>query len=237
MWINTKYRAMGNEIMDDFSLKGSALEKTLLDLDKVNKLLGGTRNTMGGLKKILSKTTHKGPIKVLDVGCGNGSILREIAEYGQKRNLNLNLMGIDANPHTISIARKMSSAYPNICFESMNVFSEEFKGVKADLFLCTLTLHHFDDEEIPKLLKLFLQNSKIGVVINDLQRSKIAYYLFQGFCAFFIKNEIARKDGLTSILRGFKRKDLLKYASSLSVESQEIISRWAFRYQWILTKN
>lgn len=228
---------MENEIMDNYNLQRGELEKILLDLDRVNKWLGGRKITINGIKKIISENSPQGTIKILDVGCGNGNMLREIAEFGKRNNLDLELVGIDVNKYAIEIAQKLAVNYPNISFKALNVFSGEFEEMKSDLVLCTLTLHHFNDKEIPYLLKLFLNNARLGVVINDLQRSKIAYYLFQGFSAVFIKNEIARKDGLTSILRGFKRKDLLKYSEGLSVESQEINTRWAFRYQWILTKN
>jgi hypothetical protein len=40
-------------------------------------------------------------------------------------------------------------------------------------------------------------------------------------------------DGLTSILRGFKRKDLENFSKELKVMPQ-IKWKWAFRYQWII---
>ena len=43
------------------------------------------------------------------------------------------------------------------------------------------------------------------------------------------------EDGLTSILRGFKRKDLEKFSKTLQVIPQ-IKWKWAFRFQWIIQK-
>jgi hypothetical protein len=99
-----------------------------------------------------------------------------------------------------------------------------------------LTLHHFKNEEILELLNIFKEQSQLGVIINDLQRSKIAYVLFQAFCRVFINNEIARKDGLTSILRGFKKNDLKKLATKIPAQTHSIEWKWAFRYRWILKK-
>lgn len=234
--VNTTYRTSREEIMDDFCLQGKMLEKILKDLDRVNKWLGGTSITINGMKKILARTSPaKNSIKIMDVGCGNGSMLRELAEFARKKKLKVELKGIDANPGAIIIARKEAKEYPEIFFETMDVFSESFENAKADIILCTLTLHHFKDEEIVKLLKIFLKNSTLGVIINDLHRSRAAYYLFQLFCGVFIKNEIARKDGLTSILRGFKKKELEKFSGKLDSVSSEISWKWAFRYQWIIT--
>lgn len=232
--IDTTFRTTDEEIMDDFQLKGKELEKTLRDLEKINKWLGGNEITINGIRKILSETSFSEKIKIVDIGCGNGSMLREISDYGRKNNLDLELKGIDANPHAIEIAKDLSKNYSETSFQTLNIFSEAFLEIKADIILCTLTLHHFKEDQISQLLNIFVKNSRLGIVVNDLQRSKFAYYLFQAFCAVFIDNEIARKDGLTSIRRAFKKEDLENLGKNLEVKSQEISWKWAFRYQWIL---
>lgn len=234
--IDTSKRTDADEIMDNFELKGGELEKTLRDLDHINKWLGGNKITLQGVKQLLCNHPKSAPVHIVDVGCGNGAILREIAKWGRSENYELELTGIDANPYAISIAERLSAYYPEINFDAIDIFSEKYKNKRFDVLLCTLTLHHFKDPQIEKLLDLFVKQVKIGVVINDLQRSKKAYHLFRAFCAVFIRNEIARKDGLTSILRGFKREDLQKFSRNISAQNQEIKWKWAFRYQWIIQK-
>lgn len=235
--INTRYRTIADEVMDDFELSGHELRNTLKDLDKINRWLGGNKITIDGLKEILERKKPQGKIKIVDTGCGSGNVLREIAIFGRKKGLSFELIGIDANPHAVKIAQEWSVDYPEISFLEMNLFSEDFETMEKDIILCTLTLHHFRDEQIRHLLKNFAGSVKIGVVINDLQRSATAYRLFQAFCTVFIDNEIARKDGLISILRGFRRKDLNSYAHDLKVKYQKVNWKWAFRYQWILVIN
>ena len=86
------------------------------------------------------------------------------------------------------------------------------------------------------LLKIFFSNSKIGIVINDLQRNSIAYRLFQVICFVFKLNEMSRDDGLISILRGFKKKELVDFSNELKLENYHIQWKWAFRYEWIISK-
>lgn len=234
--INTKDRSNRREIMDDFELQGEALRKTLDDLDKVNKWLGGNKVTLEGVEKTLKSACFAQPVSIMDVGCGNGSLLKEVADYGRSRGIKMKLQGVDANEHTISLARENTKDYPEITFEALDIFSEEFKAKEVDIILCTLTLHHFRDKEIEDILHNFSNICKLGIVINDLQRSRIAYYLFEAFCALFIKNEIARKDGLTSVLRSFKKDDLEWYGRNLNMRDQKIAWKWAFRYQWVLLK-
>ena len=113
--------------------------------------------------------------------------------------------------------------------------SEDFKKKTYDIALCTLFLHHFKNEEIISVLKTTIEKATIGVVVNDLHRHKLAYYLFK-LIGFFIKNKMVRQDGLTSILRSFKRKDLENIAKEIKVHFS-IQWKWAFRYLWVLKKD
>lgn len=234
--VSTKFRSEEREIMDDLDFKGQELESTLDDLDRVNRLLGGYKVTLQGIEKILGSACFSQPVEITDVGCGNGSMLRQVAKMGRSKGIKMKLKGVDISDHTIEIARKQSKDFPEISFERMDVTSEEFKNTKTDILLCTLTLHHFCDEEIENLLKILERSSQMGIVINDLHRSKTAYYLFKLYCAVFMRNEVAKKDGLTSILRGFKRKDLEWYGRNLKMRKQLLSWKWAFRFQWILLK-
>lgn len=234
--IDTSKRARESEIMDDFELKGPELEKTLSDLDNINKWLGGNKVTIQGIENLLKGRDREKVIKIIDVGCGNGSILREIARWGRSENYNFELLGIDANEHAIEIAERASAFYPEIKYRALNIFEKDFRDLRCDIIICTLTLHHFTDAEIQEITGNFYRQAKIGVVINDLHRSRQAYYLFRAFCKVFINNEIARKDGLTSILRGFKKEDIRKFAAEIPSEQQEIKWKWAYRYQWTIKK-
>lgn len=234
--IDTSARTNKSEIMDDFNLQGTELEKTLNDLDNINKWLGGNKITMQGIKKLLRDHPGDRPVHIVDVGCGNGAILREIATWGRSTPFKLKLTGIDANTHAIEIAERLSEYYPEINYSSLNIFSDEFHHNQYDIVLCTLTLHHFKDNEIKEIMNNFYRQANIGVVINDLHRSKQAYFLFRAFCKVFIRNKIARDDGLTSVLRGFKRKDLKKFAETIPARKQKIKWKWAYRYQWIIEK-
>lgn len=234
--VSTTFRSDEREIMDHLDFKGQELESTLDDLDRVNRLLGGYKVTLQGIEKILGSACFAQPVEITDVGCGNGSMLREVAKIGRSKGLRMKLKGLDISEHTIAIARKQSKDFPEISFERMDVTSEEFKNIRIDILLCTLTLHHFSDEEIEDLMKIFVSSCHMGIVINDLHRSKTAYYLFKLYCVFFMKNEVAKKDGLTSILRGFKRKDLEWYGRNLKMRKQLLSWKWAFRFQWILLK-
>ena len=218
--------------MDDFSLEGEELKEALDKIAIINQLLGGNKLTLQSVKELnLSKDRE---ITIVDVGCGNGDMLRTLATFGKKNNYIFKLIGIDANAFTINHAKKLSTNYPNISYECIDIFDEVFSEMKYDILLCTLTLHHFKKEQINYLLQLFSTQSTTGIVINDLHRSKIAYRLFQVMCFVFQLNKISREDGLISILRGFKKEELIAFSEGNDLKNYTIKWKWAFRYQWII---
>lgn len=231
MTINTKYRTEEEEIMDDFSLKGEELRDALDKIATINQFLGGNQLTLQGVKKIINA---KEEITIVDVGCGNGDMLRALADYGNKNNLKFNLIGIDANAFTVDYAIKLSKEYSNISYKCEDIFSEAFTQLKYDIVLCTLTLHHFKNSEIDYLIQLFSKQARLGIVINDLHRHSIAYRAFQVICFIFRLNKMSRQDGLVSILRGFKKQELIDFSERNNLKNYTIHWKWAFRYQWII---
>lgn len=232
MFINTRQRSNKTEIMDDFSMKGELLRDTLDKLGNINKWLGGNRVTISGIKKLLKGQPKDKIYTIIDLGCGHGDILRLVADYGRKAGYKLKLVGIDANQDTIDYANELSTDYPELSFENKDIFSEEFNQLKYDIALATLFLHHFKTEALEQLLKQLADNAKLGLVINDLHRSEIAYGLFK-LLSITINNQMIVEDGLTSILRAFKREDLEHLSKTLNLKS-EIRWKWAFRYQWLV---
>ena len=236
MALNTKYRTDKPEIMDDFAMEGEILRDALDKIAKINQLLGGNKLTLQGVQDLLPGISKLKEIVIVDVGCGNGDMLRTLADFGLKNNYKFRLIGIDANNFTISHAQKLSEKHTNISYSCQDIFIESFQELKYDIVLCTLTLHHFKDDEIIKLLSVFYANATIGIVINDLQRSAIAYRLFQALCVVFQLNDMSREDGLTSILRGFKKVELINFSNKLNFSKYKIQWKLAFRYQWIISK-
>ena len=235
MSINTKYRTNQSEIMDDFDMKGEVLRDALDKIAKINQLLGGNQLTLEGVKTIIKQKPTKDSLTIVDVGCGNGDMLRNLAHYAEKNKLDFKLIGIDANQFTVNYARELSLNYPTINYRCEDIFDKPFSALHYDIVLCTLTLHHFKEEEIINLLEVFKANTRLGIVINDLHRSAISYRLFQVLCFVFGLNTMSRKDGLVSILRGFKKQELENFSKKLNFTNYTIQWKWAFRYQWIIT--
>jgi hypothetical protein len=97
-------RSAAIEIMDDLSCSGEVVHQTLRELETINYLLGGNYVTITGIQQLLQKP-FTGSVEVTDLGCGSGDILRLIGRWSNKKSLDLQLTGLDANPFVIAFAR------------------------------------------------------------------------------------------------------------------------------------
>src|SRR6476661_1374567 len=97
MSMDTTYRTQKPEVMDDFTMKGEILKDALDKIAKINQLLGGNKLTLNGVKTILDRNPGLKKIKVADVGCGNGDMLRIVSDYLEEIGIQSELIGIDAN--------------------------------------------------------------------------------------------------------------------------------------------
>ena len=81
MALNTKYRSDEPEIMDNFALEGEDLRDALDKIAKINQLLGGNKLTLRGVQSLLTSISKSQKITIVDVGCGNGDMLRYICAF------------------------------------------------------------------------------------------------------------------------------------------------------------
>lgn len=234
--MNFKDRSTQSEAMDSPNMDPLLLKKVYADINMVNKVLYGFSITIKAIEKIMKKHPSTS-YSILDMGCGDGSMLREVALYFKNKAVVLELLGIDINYKSIELAKEASKDYPNIQFKVCDILDLDEPGLQCDILLCTLTMHHFKSSEIPIFLDRFTKLSRLAVIINDLHRSKASYYLFILFSLIFIKTDIAKQDGLISIKRSFTKADLVSFSKTIPKPIHEIQWKWAFLYLWIIRKH
>ncbi|MGB5357906.1 MAG: methyltransferase domain-containing protein [Eudoraea sp.] len=228
-----KERSCAVELMDTIEVDHQTLKDVFNDINKANFFLGGNSITLNGVTQLIDDHP-KNNYTIVDMGCGDGTILRKLALTFRKHSASFNFIGMDLNQKALDIANANSKDYPEINYIRQDILSLQPKQFQCDILLCTLTMHHFKNPEIIVFMDHFIKLSKIGVVINDLQRSALACYLFRLFSSIFIKTKIAKSDGLISIKRGFKKKELIHLSNLFPNTEHSIRWKWAFRYLWIV---
>ena len=222
------------EIMDDLDCRGEVVDQTLRELDFINQWLGGNAVTLQALKQVLQNQSKSQEISIADLGCGSGEMLRLIARRALQENRSLKLLGIDANPNIIEFAKIHSLKFNNISFEAVNIFSEGFRKRKFDVVLCTLFLHHFTEEQLVAVFKSLHQQTKIGIIVNDIHRHPLAYYSIKWLTQFFSKSAMVKFDAPLSVQRAFTKKELTDILSKAGITNYQLKWKWAFRWQLIV---
>lgn len=227
-------RSSETELMDDFRGGIEQLRIVFDDINRVNRILGGNKITIKAVSKLM-KTNPKELYVIVDMGCGDGNMLREIAKHCRKESIKIRGIGIDINDKALQLAKETSQEFSELEFLHQDILQLNVSDFHCDIAINTLCMHHFTENQLPVFLRKFVDLSKIGIVINDLQRSFWSYYLFKVFSIIFIKTRTAKIDGLISISKGFVKSDLLRYAKNLPSVNHMIQWKWAFRYVWVMS--
>lgn len=221
--------------MDDLDCSGEVIVQTLKELDYINRKLGGNHISIQSLKKLIPKN-HQDEVSIIDLGCGGGDILKEMADWGRKNKIQLWLIGIDANPAIIDYARDNCKTYPEISFEVINIWSDEFASRKFDIYHSSLFTHHFTEAELIKLFGICYRNCSLGIIDNDLQRHWFAYYSIKWLTSFFSNSKMVQNDAAISVQRGFHKRELIKVLQAAQIDQYTVQWRWAFRWQVVINK-
>ena len=160
MLVNTTYRSSQSELMDQPDLSEEQLQLAYNDINRVNKLLGGNHITLNGVIQLTKDLPVNEPVTIIDIGCGDGEILFRCERYAKENKLNWILLGLDNNDKSISLAKKRMSAESKVQFQLMDVFSNELEKFTAHIFLFSLTLHHFSNDDIIRILEKSFHQAK-----------------------------------------------------------------------------
>lgn len=233
---NYKKRHHQEEIMDDLQLWNEEVKNTLINLDRINNLFGGTKLFISSCLNIIYKKSYAyvSSWNILDIGCGSGDSLNKLAQRLEKNNINYLLKGVDANRAIAQYATSITKANKNIKIVAANIFDDIDLFKNIDIVHGSLFFHHLTDEEILLTLKRIEASDVKAIIINDLHRNRIAFSLFKIIAPFLNLTSMAKKDGAISIKRGFTKKDFDNISLEMKNWNYSIKWKWAFRYQVIL---
>ena len=227
-----KQRSDKKELLDAENIPEKDLFVNLKELNIINKYLGGYQISKNALQRILEKGKT---YSIVDIGSGGGDTLKEIYKWGNKQNHNLYLYGLDLKQSCInySILNSPIKEIQFICDDYLNI-NKHLKDL--DIIHASLFCHHLSEKEIINLIHFAQLNNSI-LIINDLQRNKIAYYSIKLLTSLFSNSYLVKNDAPLSVLRGFKRKDWLSILEKSGTRNYSLTYKWAFRYELIIYPN
>jgi 2-polyprenyl-3-methyl-5-hydroxy-6-metoxy-1,4-benzoquinol methylase len=235
-----KNRSYETEIMDDLALGGEDMSRTLKELDLINTWLGGNAVVTNGLNYLRQRPQGRPffqkSLTIADLGCGGGDLLKVMARWARKRNIQAELTGVDANGYIVDYAQANCRDFPEIHFRQEDIFSPAFAREPFDVIVCSLFCHHFTDEQLVKMFRQMHNQARLGVIINDLHRHPLAYYSIKALTAAFSKSYLVKNDGPLSVLRAFRKPEIRRLVEEAGIRKYRLRWMWAFRWQLVLIK-
>ena len=210
------------EQMDELCSRDE-LRACLRDMTRVNRLLLGYRPTFHWLASLHLERLGA-PVRILDVGCGNGDLLRRVERWASGRGIRTELTGLDANPDCVAIAREAANGAGRTEWVEGDVFSHSPKAA-PDLVMSSLVAHHLADGELVRFIRWMEQEAVMGWFVNDLSRAPIPYHLLGWFARALRLHPFVQHDGPVSIARAFQPADWRDICARAGLCEDEIAIR------------
>jgi SAM-dependent methyltransferase len=195
----------------------------LADLVRINHNFGGHST----IRKILAEVVPNGDeFTLLDVGAASGDtarLLQGLYPRASVISLDHSLVNLEGAPPPKLIA---------------DAFALPVSPGSFDYVLCSLFLHHFNNEQVVGLLRSFYRVARRALLVCDLERHIVSYCFLPITKWFFGWERITLHDGPVSVRAGFRSKELLDLSKQAGLRhARVLVHRPAFRLSLIARKN
>lgn len=225
-------RVHQHELMDDPTVGYEEFQQTLGEIEHINQRTGAYRPTLKALSRLIPRA-HPAtePIRILDIGFGNGDLLRRIAAWAQTRGLAVQLSGVDLNPWSQQAAQQVTPAALPIEYVTSNIF-DFIPHAPYHIIINSLFTHHLSNTDVVRVMQWMTAQARWGWFINDLHRHSIPYYFIRTYVRVCGYNRLVRHDAPLSVARAFTRHDWkhLTHDAGLPPQQLRIAWHWPFRY-------
>jgi len=226
----TPARRRGIEILDDPSVDADIRTRSIGDVTRSNRWLGGLRAAIGELLRVLPGLG--GEAILLDVGTGLADIPRHGTSAAAANGTRLVTIGVDLSWPLLAAARDHTSHM--VCADARAL---PFRDQSVDVVMCSQFLHHFEDSDAEHIVSELDRVARRAVVVSDLRRSWIAAAGFW-LVSFPLRfHRVTRHDGVVSVMRGFTASELRRIIRAATGTPATVSRHPGFRLtaRWVRT--
>jgi 2-polyprenyl-3-methyl-5-hydroxy-6-metoxy-1,4-benzoquinol methylase len=215
-------RSLEEEQMDDPALPPEEYRAVLADLARVNRWTLAARPTLAFLARA---TSGSKAFTLLDVGYGEGGMLRAIARWSARRGLEAKLTGVDLNPKSAAAAKAATPPGTLINWQT-----GDYAGLgRFDFVVSSLVAHHMNEPQLHAFLRWMEAHANRGWLVNDLHRHRFAYAGYPLLARLLGVHRIVREDGRLSIARAYRPAEWRDILHQAGVTDARIVRRYPFR--------
>ncbi|MFM9978387.1 MAG: methyltransferase domain-containing protein [Sphingomonadaceae bacterium] len=221
-------RAIADELMDADDLDVDTYTAVVRDLAKVNTVTLARRPTLRFIDRIAPRHDMiAGPMRILDVGFGDGDMLRAIAHWAARTGFPVTLVGIDLNPRSAVAARRSTAGETGIDWLTGDY--ADLAGQHWDVVISSLVAHHMTHGELIAFLRFMDAEARAGWFVNDLHRHGFAHWGFPILARLMRWHPIVRHDGRLSIARSYRPGEWPPILAEAGIERSRVTRHFPFR--------
>ena len=210
--------------MDADDLPADTYAAVVGDLARVNTITLAARPTLAFLARAAK---GRSSLRILDVGFGDGDMLRRIARWAVRRQLAVDLVGVDLNPRSELAARAHTPADLPIRYVTGDYAGPA--GERWDVVISSLVAHHMTHTQLVAFLRWMEANARAGWFVNDLHRHRFAYAGYPLLARFARWHSIVRHDGTLSIARSYRPAEWPPLLAEAGVTDARVFRTFPFR--------
>ena len=217
------------EWMDQPGIDPLAHSQALQGLRRINAFSGAVGSLFAPIRSLARE--HGGqPLRVLDLACGGGDNTTALAERARREGLDVQIDGCDLSPQAVAIAtRSAEERALGTRFFQADALNDPLPD-DYDVILCSLFLHHLDQQQAVDLLQRMGRASRCLVLVNDLIRSPLGYGLAWAGCRLLSRSPIVHFDGPVSVQGAFQLQEVRALALQAGLEGAALRRSWPERY-------
>jgi SAM-dependent methyltransferase len=220
-------RSRQPELMDGADVSDADMAACLRDLASVNRLTLAQRPTLAFLARATRGWGGGRPLRIIDVGAGEGDMLRAIHRWAARRGLAVELAGYDLNPRCVAAARAATPEAMGIAFVHGDAAEAD---APPDIILSSLVAHHMADDELAPFLAWQDRAAGLGWFVNDLRRHWFAYHGFRLLSRIAGWHRFVQHDGPVSVARSFVAADWDRLLAAAGVAGARVEAWFPFRW-------
>ena len=190
------------------------LAGNLRDLRRVNRLFGGARLSIAALRRLVraagaARRSRAAPLRVLDVGTGAADIPLALARASGPWS-RVDVTASDSRQEVLDAAARLEPRLrtrPGITLALADGRSLPWPDGAFDVAHASLVLHHLTHDDAVAFLRELARVASLGVVVNDLQRSRLAWLGAWLLLHAMTRNAWTLHDGPLSVRRAWTRRE------------------------------
>ena len=215
--------SIGAELLDDPSANPAAVAESLRNIGRANRWFGGAAAVRFGLARTLAGVPPGTTLSLLDLGTGLGDLPRIAVRWGAARGIRVVPLALEINRVAATLASGAGVPTALACAGAPPI-----RDKSVDVVLVSQVAHHLTKASVIHLLQTCDRLARRAAIVADLRRSPIARPAYWCGARFLGFDPVTVADGMTSIRRGFSRRELSSLMARAGVEGR-VYRRPGFR--------